>query len=511
MGKVFLRTANNKPMRTSSGLFLYYDPDAIVWHTLTEDDVTYLAQGGWNRTIIQAINTNEPNIIVPATLAGYPTYIDISIPNTVRRIKYESGTYSRLSIKASNNSTLLGVYNVPATVYTIELSNCTALKFIDLTNVTSVSSTFRISGCTALEELSEVNAEYSKTSLDRLWYQNKSGNIASFRIPDAVESFAYGLYDNGITSFTIDQSWDNLVNHSNALLNNPLTDLYFGNTQNTFDSAWINGGKEIDGSSWIDNISTDRTGNILNYSSYTAAPVTIHCAYGTAIYNKLRYAQATQNYMLRNLRLDLTDNHTIRQISFWGDSLTRRSENTTTQSNMVEHFYNWTADDVWCWNEGHGGAGSGTNFPNDYNSQQARWSDDVHVIWIGTNDTTLTEAQTIANIQTMITTCGFNNNYIVLQPFGWGYASGNESLYNAAFPGVTINTHKYILDNGFSVLGRTPTAEEQAQIDADTVPDVFVDTSDHTHITDSGGLVIATAVKEKLLELGYIDNSWLAV
>ena len=507
MGIRFL-LANNKLIKIGEK-YASYDPDAFEWYTLTENDCTYLAQSGWNRTIIQSITTTEPNLIIPASLAGYPVYFDINIPSTVTRIKFEDGEYSRLSIMASNNSTLLAVYNIPASVYKIELSSCTALKFIELNKVESISSTRRVSGCTALETLSEVNADYIGSSLDRLWFMNRAGDISGFSVPDAVVNMDYALYYNGITSFTFDLSWDHVTSFQSAILNNPITDIYFTSNNAIIDTAWINGGA-IDGGTWLDSISTTRSGNILHYSSYNAAPVTIHCNYGSAIYNKLRYAQATQNYMMRNLRLHLMDNHPIRQISFWGDSLTRRNESTSIQSNMVEHFYNWTASDVWCWNEGHGGAGSGTNFPLDYNSQQARWNDDIHVIWIGTNDTILTEEQTIANIQTMITTCGFDDNYIVLQPFGWGYDAGNEALYEAAFPGITINTHKYIIQHGFDVLGREPTAEEQEQLANDIIPDVFVDTSDRTHITDSGGLCIATAVKEKLLSLGYINNTWLA-
>jgi hypothetical protein len=34
--------------------------------------------------------------------------------------------------------------------------------------------------------------------------------------------------------------------------------------------------------------------------------------------------------------------------------------------------------------------------------------------------------------------------------------------------------------------------------------------SDGVHENDAGGLVIATGIRQKLLELGYIDESWLA-
>lgn len=502
-------TVNNKLLRKGKK-YLYYDPDAFEWYTLTEDDCTYLAQSGYNRTIIRSLTTTEENIVVPATLAGYPVRWELAIPSSVKRIKFEDSGYNYLYIKASNNSTLLGVYNIPSCdIYRIEINNCTALKTVDLSKVENVTNTFGIRGCTALESLTEVSAEYKGTTLSRLWYFNHSGDISKFTVPDAVTDMTYALYQNGVTSFTFDESWEHVTSWLSAVNGNPITDIYFTSNNIVLDTAWTRGGVAIDSGTWFDGIATTRSGNILRYSHYDAAPVTIHCNYGSAIYHKLRYAQATQNYMMRNLRLHLMDNHPIKQISFWGDSLTRRNESTSVQSNMVEHFYNWTADDVWCWNEGHGGASS-WNFNKDYGSQEVRWNDDVHVIWIGTNDTTLTEAQTIGNIQTMITTCGFNNNYIVLQPFGWGYAEGNEALYEAAFPGKTINTHKYIIEHGFDVLGRAPTAEEQEQLNNNTIPDVFVDTSDMTHITDSGGLCIATAVKQKLLSLGYIDSTWLA-
>jgi len=503
-------TANNKIIRRQNK-FPYFDPDAFEWYTLTEDDCTYLAQGGWNRTIIQSVTTAEENIVVPATLAGYPVRWDMAIPSSVKRIKFEDSGYNHLNINASNNSTLIGIYNIPSQdIYRINLTSCTALKTVDFSKVENVTNTFSITGCTALESLSEVSSDYAGTSLSRLWYNNHSGDIRKFTVPSAVTNMEFSLYQDGVTSFTFDSSWDNVTSWANAITNNPITDIYFTSNNVVLDTAWTRGGVSLSGTTWFDGISTTRSGNILQGSSYSAAPVTIHCNYGSAVYNAIRYAQATQNHMMRNLRLDLLDNHPIKQISFWGDSLTRRNESTSVQSNMVEHFYNWMAEDVWCWNEGHGGAGSGTYFPRDYGSQQARWNDDVHVIWIGTNDTTLTEAQTIENIQTMITTCGLNNNYIVLQPFGWGYASGNEALYEQAFPNKTINTHKYIIEHGFEVLGREPTATEQEQLANDTIPDVFVDTSDMTHITDSGGLCIATAVKEKLLALGYIDSTWLA-
>lgn len=33
---------------------------------------------------------------------------------------------------------------------------------------------------------------------------------------------------------------------------------------------------------------------------------------------------------------------------------------------------------------------------------------------------------------------------------------------------------------------------------------------DYIHLNLYGGLIVATAIKEKLLSLGYINNTWLA-
>lgn len=34
--------------------------------------------------------------------------------------------------------------------------------------------------------------------------------------------------------------------------------------------------------------------------------------------------------------------------------------------------------------------------------------------------------------------------------------------------------------------------------------------NDSVHINNDGGLVVATGIKDKLLSLGYINNTWLA-
>lgn len=514
MGYIYL-TVNGKLIEIGGG-YACYDPDAFEWYTMTEDDLTWTYNAYNRAAFVNGINTSEPNIIVPATLGGYPLYWNMSsLPSTVRRIKFADmeqmkGSFIVAGTASSPNTTLKEIHNVPPLTGACQISYCSILDYIDLSAMTSATDIV-ISYNELLPEIPELPSNFSGANnfRNKLWHNASAANN-QYRIPVSVTSFENALSWNNISRFTMDSTWESPENVANALGNNPLTDVYYASNTATQEEAWTNGGKSIGGGTWFDAIATTRTGNILRRSAYTAAPVTIHCNYGSAIYSRLRYAQASQNYMMRNLRLHLLDNHPLKQISFWGDSLTRRNESTSIQSDMVEQFHDWMADDVFCWNMGHGGAGSGTNFPNDYNSQQARWNDDVHVIWIGTNDTILTEAQTIANIQTMINTIGATGKCIVLQPFGWGYASENEVLYNQAFPGITINTHKYIIEHGFDVLGRNPTTTEQEQLNNDTIPDVFVDTSDRTHITRSGGLVIASAIKEKLLSLDYITSGWLA-
>lgn len=484
-------TVNNKLLRKGKK-YLYYDPDAFEWYTLTEDDCTYLAQSAWNRTIIQSITTTEENIVIPSTLAGYPTYFDINIPSSVKRIKFDEGTYNRVSVKASNNSTLIGIYNVPPILYQLSLTNCTALRFIELENVTNVSSIRQITGCTALQSLSEVSAEYNGTALSKLWFSNRSGDIRSFTVPSAVTDMSFALYQNGITDFIIDSSWDHLENCSQALNKNPLSRLTI--TSNNFGDLSVLGGRT--------------SGAYQSDIDTAASSITFVVNYLSAMYNTIRYIQSTEDYACRNLRLEMLDHTPIKNISFWGDSLTRRNEVSTSHGYMVEQFHDYTDTDVMSWNYGRGGATT-RSYATYFNAQPQRYGD-VSVMWLGTNDTGIGGSETVQNIKGYLSQ--LTGDYIVVMPWGWGYDSDNINAFNAAGWGdKLLNVHDYVVQHGFDILGKTPTSAEQEQLNNDEIPDIYVDTSDHTHLTRFGGQVISTAIKERLLALGYITNDWLSL
>lgn len=485
-------TANNKIIRRQNK-FPYFDPDAFEWYTLTENDCTYLAQGGWNRTIIQSITTNEENIIVPNSMAGYPVSFNMNIiPSTVKRVKFMDDGYYGVNLGLSNNSTLTEVHNAPATVSSMGFANCTALKFVDISKVTSISSLTPSYNNSALEILYPVNKNYTGTNLTKLWYSNNTGKATSFKIPANVTTFEFGLYKNGITDFIIDSSWDHLENCSQALNKNPLSRLTI--TSNNFGDLSVLGGRT--------------SGAYQSDIDTAASSITFVVNYQSAMYDTIRYIQSTEDYACRNLRLEMLDQTPIKNVSFWGDSLTRRNEVSTSHGYMVEQFHNYTADDVMSWNYGRGGATS-ASYASYFNAQPQRYGD-VSIMWLGTNDTGIGGTQTVENIKGYLSQ--LTGNYIVLMPWGWGYDSDNINAFNnAGWGNLLINLHDYVIQYGFGILGKTPTAAEQAQIANDEVPDIYVDTNDHTHLTKFGGQVISTAIKEKLLELGYITNDWLSL
>ena len=486
-------TVNNKLLRKGNK-YICYDPDAFEWYTLTENDCTYLSQSGYNRTIIQSITTDEQNIEIPAVLAGYPVSVNANlIPNTVIRLKFGDGTFNGVDLYLSGKTSLIEVYNVPSTLGRVEITNCTSLKHVDLSNVISISGTHRITGCSALESLSQVNSAYTGTALNRLWYINNSGDISSFVIPDNVVDFEYGLYKNGIDEFTVDSSWEHLTNLSNALTNNPITRLIF--TTNNIGDLGIIGGRTS--GAYQDNIPT-----------LSSANITFVVNYLSEMYKTIRYIQSTEDYACRNLRLEMLDHTPIKNVSFWGDSLTRRNELSTSHGYMVEQFHDYTATDVMSWNYGRGGATTRT-YATYFNAQPQRYGD-VSVMWLGTNDTGIGGSETVQNIKGFLSQ--LTGNYIVLMPWGWGYDADNINAFNnAGWGNLLLNLHDYVIQHGFDILGKIPTQAEQEQIANDEVPDIYVDTSDHTHLTKFGGQVISTAIKEKLLALGYITNDWLSL
>ncbi len=133
------------------------------------------------------------------------------------------------------------------------------------------------------------------------------------------------------------------------------------------------------------------------------------------------------------------------------------------------------------------------------------------LVYLGTNDVVNDNESHINDIadslQALIDYCECKN-YIVV-----GIATGScsaksyqlyENIMYKRFNDHFLNTREYFIENAYSICNDlTIDEEEQAQLDVGTIPAEFYNDGLHWKTT-TGGKVLAQAIYEKLLELGYI-------
>jgi hypothetical protein len=228
-----------------------------------------------------------------------------------------------------------------------------------------------------------------------------------------------------------------------------------------------------------------------------------HVPRDSAAYRAFRDAYAGMVNGIMKYELAVTGgNAPTKNITFYGDSQTSPFGNVTGQ------MLDWMSDDVFLWNLAVRGASTESYKPMFAKFPERR--SDVTVLWLMTNDTGIGAEETMNNIKHYIDSLN-TDKYVILGTWFFHYEelkARNEQL-RATYGDHYFDVHQYTLDNWEQITGITPTEADLAAVANDTVPPSLID-SDGVHENDAGGLVIATGIREKLLELGYIDESWLA-
>lgn len=186
-------------------------------------------------------------------------------------------------------------------------------------------------------------------------------------------------------------------------------------------------------------------------------------------------------------------------ISIWGDSLTKGGDGTT-YSDLCVKLSNMLTNDSVVQNLGAGGTAAAGQ-ASYFNTYDVGW-DDVTVLFFGHNspDTTINS---------------YNNDYIphlskyvVLGLVTKNYSTAMNNQMANEYGDHFVDTHAYMIAHGFNITGLTPTQQDIDDINNGRVPHSFL-ANDYIHINQYGGQIVAMAIKEKLLSLGYIDSSWL--
>lgn len=475
------------------------------YHVMTIEDAseTITAQG---KTLIRGYDNSErSNVLVPNTLNDLPVWINSAYPGTNNF--NVSGNIENLTFE--ENSTVTGVLelqgdslktikNFPATMtglitgsykpYTANLESVGGLE--KNTALTSLNLGFSAS----LKQPPVLNANAPITSLSAA-FSNCKGmvyDISSWRIPSRVTNIRQLFRScGGITgNFLVDRNYtaDNCLYalYETSVRGVTVTDADFAAPFQLFEEKL-----------------TDYTPLNSEAALGSTKQWKFHVPRVSAAYRAFREAYAGTVNGIMKYELAVTDGDApTKNITFYGDSQLSPFGNVTSQ--MLPGM----SDEVFLWNLAVRGATTESYKPVFAKFPERR--SDVTVLWLMTNDTGIGADATMSNIRHYVDSLD-TDKYIILGTWFFHYEelkARNEQL-RTTYGSHYFDVHQYTLDNWERITGITPTEADLAAVANDTVPPSLIH-SDGVHENDAGGLVIATGIKEKLLELGYIDESWLA-
>lgn len=478
----------------------------IDYHVMTIEDAseTITAQG---KTLIRGYDNSEhPNVLVPNTLNDLPVWINSSYPGTNNF--NISGNIENLTFE--ENSTVTGVLDIQGdSVKTIKNFPATMTGLITGTyppytaNLESVGgleknaalTSLNLGFSSSLKQPPVLNANAPITSLNAA-FSNCKGmvyDISSWRIPSKVTNIKqlFRSCGEGITgNFLVDRNYT-AENCLLALYETGVREVTVADANFTAPFRLLEDGLT----------------NYTPLNSEAALGSTkqwkFHVPRVSAAYRAFREAYAGTVNGIMKYELAVTDGDApAKNITFYGDSQLSPFGNVTSQ--MLPGM----SDEVFLWNLAVRGATTESYKPVFAKFPERRG--DVTVLWLMTNDTGIGADATMNNIRHYVDSLD-TDKYIILGTWFFHYEelkARNEQL-RTTYGSHYFDVHQYTLDNWERITGITPTEADLAAVANDTVPPSLIH-SDGVHENDAGGLVIATGIKEKLLELGYIDDTWLA-
>lgn len=474
---------------------------AFDWYTVQTSDV-----GGWNYPTYGGVSyakTNNLNNLdasktalkfVEKTYSNRPVLWD-AIPASAEYVYYDEGalvaefstggsgtTPSELTFLRLSDSAIamLRKFNFSYTSFDrvpIDLSGTSHLNTVNINNNGNLTSLPELPS-----SVTTFNAQNNTSLVDLSGWETPSG------ITSARQAFS------GCTSLEKAP----IINAPNCTTFN----LMFQNVTTIKEIAI----KAID----ANYLFSDTTGLISNGLSVSANYCMIKCEPDNSAWSTLRTKFASSNWAYNKITFGLTGrtNGSVKRICMYGDSLTKYNGDTGTYGTMPAQLSGLMANNVAVHNFGY--AGSTALSYKSYFDARTELQADVSVVWFGTNNTGMSGADIATQIQTNVIDGLTSDKYIVIGLFQGNYSESRNSAMATAFGNHYLDIHAYTLANWETITGLTPTSEDETAVANGNIPPSLLQ-SDSIHLNAYSGLVVATAIKEKLLSLGYIDNSWIAV
>lgn len=470
----------------------------IEYHTMTLEDASATSVSGSKIAVRGYNNADYANVLVPSTMdsknveisTSYPGTSNFNVSGNIENLTFEENSTVTGELKISGDS-LKTIKNIPSTVTGLVTTNSVNLEYVSGLENNAVLKTLTMTRNSSLKYPPVLNTNAPLTSLKES-FSNCTGmeyDISNWRIPSSVTNINQMFRNcSGVSgNFLIDRNYTS-NNCSFAFAGTSVKEVTV--TDTNFSIPW----QALTG---VD--LTDYTPLYGDNPSLTKQ-YKINMYRDSEMYRTIREAYAGEINGILKYDFECIDGYVpSKNITFYGDSQLRPYGGVTSQ--LLPKM----SDDVFLWNLAVGGASSESykpifaKFPERYS--------DVTVLWLITNDTGIT-GSTMNNIKHYVDSLK-TDKYIVLGVWFYHYEELkflNEQL-RATYGNRYFDVHQYTLDNWERITGITPTEADITAVANDTVPPSLIHT-DGVHENEAGGLVIATGIKEKLMELGYIDNTW---
>jgi lysophospholipase L1-like esterase len=448
---------------------LDYDPN-IIYEPLTGDEITANIIG--NKCYVTSINTTKEYVLFPKTITyNGKAYTNVSpyggfgdtTKATVKGIKFEDGIFMDTNSKIGFGgcTALRYIENIPSDYSTnLEFTGCTSLVSLPKIRHTKASLISNPRGgpgcqnCSSLKVISQYPSTLTGTLSQTYWRCNAVEDISNLVIPE------------GITN--LHECYANMGNLKVGLKEIPSTvtsisQIYYG----TYVDEVTILNKELDTSNIFNN--TKVSGNII-VNSYIDSTTFDNIRSSVC----LQDAKGTPKLLFKPIEGDYT------KICCWGDSLTMGQGVTPNYPTALRDLLSDNTL-VYCYGIGGSSIEDISSRMDTFNKQL---DDGIHIIWGGTNySNAIATVESYKNyVKSMVSKLS-TDKYIIMTPVYKSYNIEYDTVFATEF-----GEHFFSLRNWFDNNNHTI---------ADYV-------TDGTHFNAEGNNLIAQAVKEKLIEIGYI-------
>ena len=455
----------------------------LTYYTLTDSNFST------NYGTRLGVNTStEPAVKVQSHIvSGMQTtqLWDVANSDTEYITFTDENDYGLTSFKVASStsgmqSSLKAITNVPSTVRTLH----TWAPQLELVDDVSNLTEFEMKNNTVMENLDGIIGLSDNDNITTLKLQSNTGlvDLSNFIIPANVSALNY-MFQNcsNLEHVRIDHEYNaSITSSANLMLQNcniKRLDLYAGNIESA---------------------------NIIMGGYANSKAMTVRCVPNTDTWDYMKALAEADTPSNVNFQRKYCVFHSFdanpKSIVVWGDSLTVGGDGTTI-SDLCVKLSNQLTNEAIVHNLGVSGSSAATQ-ASTFLSYEAGWND-INVLFFGHNSPSTT-------ISTYASTyVPHLSRYIVLGLVVKNYSASLNNEMAEEYGSRFVDTHAYMIANGFTITGLTPTAQDETDIANGDVPHSFM-CSDYVHMNPYGGQIVATAIKEKLLALGYITNDWLA-